>query len=161
MSHRKERNMRFHIPPRLTDVISHLPSRPPSAALAGILTLALRDTLARGDLQPLEGKHIAIRVIDLGVHVHFTVTAGVFRTVSGESTPDLALCATLADFVRLARREEDPDALFFSRRLVMEGDTELGLFAKNALDAIDFPKIPWPPPSPQMLLRLIRTRLSA
>jgi len=31
----------------------------------------------------------------------------------------------------------DPDTLFFSRRLTIDGDTELGLLVKNALDAID------------------------
>jgi hypothetical protein len=35
----------------------------------------------------------------------------------------------------LALRREDPDTLFFTRRLVLEGDTELGLALKNALDA--------------------------
>jgi predicted lipid carrier protein YhbT len=38
--------------------------------------------------------------------------------------------------VALALRREDPDTLFFSRRLVLEGDTELGLVVKNALDAM-------------------------
>jgi predicted lipid carrier protein YhbT len=37
----------------------------------------------------------------------------------------------------LLTRREDPDALFFSRRLVSEGDTELGLTVKNLLDALD------------------------
>lgn len=38
----------------------------------------------------------------------------------------------------LALREEDPDTLFFSRRLRMEGDTDLGLLVKNTLDAVDW-----------------------
>ena len=41
--------------------------------------------------------------------------------------------------MRLAQRQEDPDTLFFSRRLAMEGDTELGLVVKNALDALELP----------------------
>jgi predicted lipid carrier protein YhbT len=32
----------------------------------------------------------------------------------------------------------DPDTLFFSRRLTIEGDTELGLLLKNRLDALEF-----------------------
>lgn len=40
--------------------------------------------------------------------------------------------------VLLARRVEDPDTLFFARRLIMEGDTELGLVVKNALDAVEW-----------------------
>ena len=44
----------------------------------------------------------------------------------------------------LALRREDPDTLFFTRRLVMTGDTELGLVVKNALDAIDWPRLALP-----------------
>lgn len=51
--------------------------------------------------------------------------------------PDVTISASAYDFYRLSRREEDPDTLFFSRRLVMEGDTELGLLLKNTLDAME------------------------
>ncbi len=45
-------------------------------------------------------------------------------------------------FLALALRREDPDTLFFTRRLVMTGDTELGLIVKNLLDAIDWSRLP-------------------
>ena len=51
----------------------------------------------------------------------------------------MTLSATAHDFLLLAQRQQDPDTLFFSRRLSMEGDTELGLVVKNALDAIELP----------------------
>lgn len=60
---------------------------------------------------------------------------------------DLTLSATAHDFLLLAQRRQDPDTLFFSRRLSMEGDTELGLVVKNALDAIELPVLDprqWP-----------------
>jgi predicted lipid carrier protein YhbT len=53
--------------------------------------------------------------------------------------PDVTVRASLPDYLALALRREDPDTLFFSRRLVLEGDTELGLALKNALDAIGWP----------------------
>ena len=37
----------------------------------------------------------------------------------------------------MASRQVDPDTLMFQRRLVMEGDTELGLALKNYLDGMD------------------------
>ena len=52
--------------------------------------------------------------------------------------PDVTLGASLADYLVMARREEDPDTLFFQRRLTIEGDTEVGLALKNLLDATDF-----------------------
>ena len=55
------------------------------------------------------------------------------------SPADLTISAGAYDFLQLAQRREDPDTLFFSRRLSMEGDTELGLVVKNALDALEMP----------------------
>jgi len=51
--------------------------------------------------------------------------------------PGLTISASARDFLLLLSRREDPDSLFFSRRLVSEGDTELGLTVKNLLDALD------------------------
>ena len=55
--------------------------------------------------------------------------------------PEVTIRACAWDFYRLARRLEDPDTLFFSRRLSIDGDTELGLLVKNALDAIDWSRL--------------------
>jgi predicted lipid carrier protein YhbT len=44
----------------------------------------------------------------------------------------------------LAARREDADTLFFQRRLRMSGDTELGLYLKNFLDAFE-PPARWVP----------------
>ncbi|SNB73692.1 SCP-2 sterol transfer family protein [Kingella negevensis] len=38
-------------------------------------------------------------------------------------------------------REEDPDTLFFNRKLQIEGDTELGLITKNLLDCVEWDKL--------------------
>lgn len=35
------------------------------------------------------------------------------------------------EFLLLASRQEDPDTLFFRRRLQIDGDTELGLAVKK------------------------------
>lgn len=42
----------------------------------------------------------------------------------------------------LASRLEDADASFFQRRLVLTGDTELGLTARNLLDRLPWESIP-------------------
>ena len=44
----------------------------------------------------------------------------------------------LAEFLKLATRAEDPDTLFFQRKLAIEGDTETGLHVKNLLDGLDY-----------------------
>jgi predicted lipid carrier protein YhbT len=56
----------------------------------------------------------------------------------GSPPADVTIRAAALDYWLLARREEDPDTLFFARRLLIEGDTALGLTMKNALDAVDW-----------------------
>ena len=72
---------------------------------------------------------------------------------------DLTLSASAYDFVLLARRQEDPDTLFFSRRLSMEGDTELGLLVKNTMDAIELPMLNLEQFKPSQVLARLRMRL--
>jgi predicted lipid carrier protein YhbT len=64
---------------------------------------------------------------------------GRFVACQSQAVADLTISASAHDFVLLARRQEDPDTLFFNRRLAMEGDTELGLLVKNTIDAIELP----------------------
>jgi predicted lipid carrier protein YhbT len=71
----------------------------------------------------------------------------------------LTIRATAYDFLMLATRREDPDTLFFSRRLAIEGDTELGLFTKNALDALDLPLPDIGALAPDRVIPAVITRL--
>jgi predicted lipid carrier protein YhbT len=64
--------------------------------------------------------------------------SGRFFPASARSAPDVEVSADAAVFLALALRQEDPDTLFFERRLAVTGDTELGLAVKNALDAVDW-----------------------
>ncbi|MCP9761279.1 Sterol-binding domain protein, partial [Aquitalea sp. S1-19] len=65
-----------------------------------------------------------------------------FSVDKSEQAPDLRFAANLADLARMMLREEDPDTLFFNRKLVIEGDTELGLIVKNLLDSVDWSDTP-------------------
>ncbi|NJM12887.1 MAG: hypothetical protein HC889_14355 [Synechococcaceae cyanobacterium SM1_2_3] len=49
----------------------------------------------------------------------------------------MTVSGAIYDFLALATRRQDSDTLFFSRRVVMEGDTALGLELKNWLDGAD------------------------
>jgi predicted lipid carrier protein YhbT len=89
-------------------------------------------------LQPLRGKTLELRVTDAGVRVRLRFTGQVFLPVFDARPADVIIGASAFDFLLLARRQADPDSLFFNRRLIMEGDTELGLLIKNTLDAVDF-----------------------
>jgi O2-independent ubiquinone biosynthesis accessory factor UbiT len=147
----------FTFPRPLVRLIERLPAWPPSFIFSRVLDLVLGDIIDNGDLQPLYGKRIAIHVTDTGLRLHFTLSASGFSAISAQGAPDLALSATAHDFYLLATRKEDPDTLFFNRRLVVEGETELGLVAKNTLDGIELPGLSALHPS--RLLAHIRRRL--
>lgn len=123
------------VPPAVGNLIARLPVTPPSLAFSLAANRLLWPELKAMDWQPLTGRRYAIRVKDLGLLLRFTLTSRGFSPDSG--TPDLTITASARDFLLLLGRREDPDTLFFSRRLVSEGDTELGLIVKNMLDAID------------------------
>ena len=128
----------FTLPAPLARIAARLPQRPPTFALTTALNLALGRILPREDLEPLAGRHLRIKVRDAGLTLDFTYDKRAFRPLPGTGTPDLTLTAGVRDYLALALREEDADTLFFGRRLVTEGDTELGLLVKNTLDAVDW-----------------------
>jgi O2-independent ubiquinone biosynthesis accessory factor UbiT len=131
----------FTLPRPIGWLGARLPQWPPAAALAAALTLALGRLIEVEPLRPLCGKRLELRVIDAGLRLRLTFTGGAFVPVFDAQNADVVISATAYDFLLLARRKVDPDSLFFRRRLIMEGDTELGLLVKNTLDAIDFPTL--------------------
>jgi predicted lipid carrier protein YhbT len=88
----------------------------------------------RRALQPMRGKVVRLEIEGVAFAPQLTLDAFGLRPAFGK--PDVTVRATLRDYAALALRREDPDSLFFTRRLVLEGDTELGLALKNALDAL-------------------------
>jgi predicted lipid carrier protein YhbT len=88
----------------------------------------------RAKFAPLRGKVLRLEIAGLGFGPQLTLDCIGLRPAFGK--PDVTMRASLADYAALALRREDPDTLFFTRRLVLEGDTALGLEIKNALDAL-------------------------
>lgn len=130
---------RFLLPDPVGKLLSFLPVYPGSLLFATGLNLALGGNLPEDVQQSLTGKKLRIKVTDAKLSFDFQWNNGRFAACSNQGEPDLTIGASAHDFLLLARRQEDPDTLFFSRRLSMEGDTELGLLVKNTLDAIELP----------------------
>ena len=85
-------------------------------------------------LEPLRGKVLRLELAGLRLGPQFTLAGDCLVPVPF-GAPDVVVRAGLHDYLSLALRREDPDSLFFARRLVIEGDTALGLAVKNALDS--------------------------
>lgn len=86
-------------------------------------------------LEPLRGKVLRLELAGLRIGPQLTLAGNCLVPVPF-GTPDVVVRAGLRDYLALALRREDPDSLFFARRLVIEGDTALGLAVKNALDSL-------------------------
>lgn len=122
-----------------------LPEGPPACALSLALNAGIcLGLVSRAALEPLLGKSVTLEAIDLGTRVRLEYTPAGFRVYRRAAVTELTIRAALPDYARLALRREDADTLFFTRRLVMTGDTDLGLVVKNALDAIDWSRLPLP-----------------
>jgi len=128
---------RFVIPAALGLAVSRMPSYPGSFLFASVINPIIRDHITEEMQAMLAGKLLRLSVTDMGLHFNFLWTNGGFVAGWHVDAPDLVISASAHDFVLLASRREDPDTLFFSRRLVMEGDTELGVLLKNTVDALE------------------------
>lgn len=131
----------FALPRAIGWLVARLPKWPPSAALAAAVNLALGPIIKIEPLQPLTGKRLELRVTDAGLCLRLRFTGRAFVPVWDAQGADVRISASAYDFLQLAWRKADPDSLFFNRRLLIEGDTELGLLVKNTLDAVDLPAL--------------------
>jgi predicted lipid carrier protein YhbT len=86
-------------------------------------------------LEPLRGRVLRLELAGLRFGPQFTLAGSCLVPVPF-GAPDVVVRAGARDYLALALRREDPDSLFFARRLVIEGDTALGLAVKNALDSL-------------------------
>lgn len=88
-------------------------------------------------LAQLHGKRVCLRITDADCSLHWRIDHGRLRAADAGAF-DVRISGGSLDFLRLATRAEDPDTLFFSRRLAIEGDTQTGLHIKNLLDALEY-----------------------
>ncbi len=121
--------------------ISMMPFALKQRVIEQVLHWQFRQALAEGELDFLNGRWLKIEVNDLDLTWFMTVIDDRL-SVKNEGIADVSFIGNANDLVLIAARKEDPDTLFFQRRLTIEGDTELGLQVKNLMDAIDLESMP-------------------
>lgn len=119
-------------------IVSKLPSKPPRFILVNTLNYLIKRDFLAVDMSLFNGRKFEINVLDAGLKVRFTANDKCFIDTPFSGEADLRLSANSVDFMRMILREEDPDTLFFNRKLHIEGDTELGLITKNLLDSVEW-----------------------
>lgn len=125
------------LPRLLTAPLGLVPPRLNSAVLAQILNRVLKPELAEGELDFLDDRVMLIRVDDARLRFRLTLRQGRLEPAKTGTSDDLSIEGSTYEFLLLATRREDPDTLFFNRRLRLGGNTELGLYVKNLLDSLE------------------------
>jgi len=111
------------------------------------LNKVFADALAEGELDFLRERWLAVKVVDADVLFALTLNTDALHGDRIEirleqAEGDMVIEGSSYAFMLLASRREDADTLFFRRQLKACGDTELGLYIKNFLDAFDVNALP-------------------
>lgn len=125
----------------LSLLLRGLPDSVHSELLSRLFNHLLRGQYMVDQLRDLDGKRLAIRIKDTRNELLFRIQGNQIKRQPKTTAPqswDVRISGNLNDFWQLASRSEDPDTLFFHRRLAIEGETEAGLYLKNLLDGMDF-----------------------
>ena len=133
----KKEKLQPLLPAKLSLPLKILPTFVHNKVLVTALNRVFSNELKEGELDFLQGKVVHITIEDADIEYRFTLNNNKLAAANKNHSPDLILQGTIYNYLLLASRQEDTDTLFFSRRLRMQGDTELGLYVKNFLDGMD------------------------
>jgi predicted lipid carrier protein YhbT len=122
--------------------LKYLPETAQLFAAQQLSNRLLKQQLDDGELDFLEGVTLRVRIRDMGFDWGITRHGAGLRFKRGDDTAETTFSGDSREFLLLASRREDPDTLFFQRRLSIEGDTEMGLQVKNLIDSIDMDEMP-------------------
>ncbi len=116
---------------------NHMTHKPLEKLINHLLVMAIEE----GEFDFLEDRWVKLSItdMDLAFCIGFD---GEQLLVTNNQQADVVFKGDAQAFTTLALRREDPDTLFFQRKLMIEGDTELGLGLKNLLDSIDLEQLP-------------------
>ncbi|MDH5358666.1 MAG: SCP2 sterol-binding domain-containing protein [Gammaproteobacteria bacterium] len=131
--------------------IQYLPWKTPFRLLPQSIQLTIaekvsnfifRQQLADDDLCFLEDAILRLQIKDLAFDWQVSLQQQHLTFSPGTDAANTIFSGNSKEFLLLASRREDPDTLFFQRRLSIEGDTELGLQVKNLIDSVDMDDMP-------------------
>jgi len=109
-----------------------------------LLNQVFQASIRAGDLEFLRDRCVAVEITDLSWRWPITLGKNGLELLSRGHPSETLIRGEVLEFLAMAGRFTDPDTLFFQRRIVIEGDTELGLFVKNFLDGMDPENLPKP-----------------
>ncbi|MCQ4314996.1 SCP2 domain-containing protein [Stutzerimonas zhaodongensis] len=126
---------------RLLPLAARAPFQLQRIALERSLNQIFAAPLSENAFEALEGNWMRLEVADLKLAWCLTCDGQKLK-IAEQAPVQVTIRGNWREFLLLASRQEDPDTLFFRRRLVIEGDTELGLSIKNLIDSLDPDMLP-------------------
>ena len=120
----------------------YLPTQLQLLVLEQVMNRLLREQILEGSVDFLDNATLRIQMLDMGFDWAVSKKGNRLRFHPGKAGAVTTFSGNSKEFLLLASRREDPDTLFFQRRLIIEGDTELGLEVKNLIDSIDLDELP-------------------
>lgn len=128
---------------RVLPLAAHMPFFLQRFALQRSLNQVFAQAMQDGLFDILEQRWMRLQVNDLNLSWCISKEQNNNRLLIQDHAPvEVTISGNWREFLLLASRQEDPDTLFFRRRLQIDGDTELGLAVKNMIDSLDSDDLP-------------------
>ncbi len=128
---------------RVLPLATHLPFFVQRLALQRSLNQVFAQAMQDCLFDVLNGRWMRLQVSDLNLSWCLSKDPHSNRLLIKDHAPaEVTISGNWREFLLLASRQEDPDTLFFRRRLQIDGDTELGLAVKNMIDSLDSDDLP-------------------
>ena len=108
--------------------------------LTVIINRVFQSAIEEGDFDFLQDCCLKIHIEDIDI-TFFIYFDGELLRACPPRHYDVEFKGNTKAFLLLASRREDPDTLFFQRKLMIEGDTEMGLGIKNLLDSLELEQL--------------------
>ena len=105
----------------LRSPVQLLPKTVQKRALLEALKNVFKEALEDGDFEFLEDKWLKVSIKDMGLSWCISYKNEQLVVADKEVAEDVSFSGNLNDLVLIAGRKEDPDTLFFQRRLSIEG----------------------------------------
>lgn len=126
-----------YLPVHTRFLLGTLPGKLVQSSLEFWLDRIFKPTLCKGELSFLQHRTVCIDITDIALRFTVTLQKNRLCAVVNPLHGDVTFKAASGDLLLLITGKRDPDTLFFRRRLMITGDTELGLALKNFLDTLD------------------------
>jgi|TARA_R100000687_G_scaffold292_4_gene489 predicted lipid carrier protein YhbT len=125
------------IPKIIQPINKLIPERIINFGSEQLLNRLFKEEIISGDLDFISERVIEIKVKDIDLSLFLTLKENQLKTLKSPVKADVQLSADGDALLLLIYGKVDPDTLFFNRKLMVKGNTELGLHLKNFLDTIE------------------------